>query len=130
MREPDFQQLTIRAYQHIEKLAGEIGTRGSCTNDERRGSEYVRENFQKIGLDEIEIQDFKGSPSSYSRYALAFAVALLSQLLAGLRQSEWIYAFSAMIHAVESRSRGRDGSGDLVAIPPEGGGQDRVLSQS
>jgi hypothetical protein len=102
MREPDFQQLTIRAYQHIEKLAGEIGARGSCTNEERRGSEYVRENFQKIGLDEIEIQDFKGSPSSYSRYALAFAVALLSQLLAGLRQSEWIYAFSAMIHAVSA----------------------------
>jgi hypothetical protein len=95
-------QLTDQAHAHILHLAGNIGPRGSCTSAEQRASKYVDSVFKGMNLAEIETRAFRGSPSAYARYAVTLGVALVSQIIAGLVQTWWIYSFAAGIHALSA----------------------------
>jgi len=71
-----------RALEHVRALAGEIGPRGSCTADEERAAAYAADRMRGLGLQGVAVEPFRGSPSTYRPYALAFATALLAALLA------------------------------------------------
>lgn len=87
---------------HIQHLAGEIGGRGSCSPKERQASEYVRASFEAVNLEQIQVQEFRGSPSAYARYTLVIGVCLVSQLVAAFFQASEYFVASAIIHALSA----------------------------
>jgi hypothetical protein len=95
-------QLTERACHHLEHLAVTIGPRGSCKPGERKAADYVATTFRNMGLHEIQRQDFHGSPTSYGRYGIAFAVAILSQIVAGVLKFNWAYFLAGVGHATSA----------------------------
>lgn len=96
------QQLTDRAYAHVVHLADVIGPRGSCTEGEYQAARYVASTLQDFGLRDVHTQGFSGAPTAYGRYGLAFGVALLGQILAGLIQSGWSYIAAGVIFALSA----------------------------
>ncbi|MEE9513849.1 MAG: M20/M25/M40 family metallo-hydrolase [Anaerolineales bacterium] len=96
------QQLTDRAYAHIVHLAGDIGPRGSCTQGEYEGTRYVASTLHDLGLSDVHTHEFSGAATAYGRYGLAFGVALLGQILAGLIQSGWSYIAAGVIFSLSA----------------------------
>jgi hypothetical protein len=96
------QQLTDKAYTHVVHLADVIGPRGSCTEGEYQAARYVASTLQDFGLRDVHTQGFSGAPTAYGRYGLAFGVALLGQILAGLIQSGWSYIAAGVIFALSA----------------------------
>ncbi len=96
------QQLTDRTYAHVVHLADVIGPRGSCTEGEYQAARYVASTLQDFGLRDVHTQGFSGAPTAYGRYGLAFGVALLGQILAGLIQSGWSYIAAGVIFALSA----------------------------
>jgi hypothetical protein len=94
--------LTDRAFTHIQNLSADIGPRGSCTSGELDASNYVVSAFQETELQEVQTQEFKGSPSSYARYGVALGAALISQIVAGLWQIQGLYIAAAGIHVLSA----------------------------
>lgn len=62
---------------HIEYLSKEIGGRGSCTPSERKASEYVLSQMNRIGVQAARLEPFRGAPSTYLPFGMAFGAALL-----------------------------------------------------
>lgn len=83
---------------HIQQLAGIIGARGSCTEGELRAGDYVAEQFHNAGLNKIERQSFKGSPSAYARYAVALGLALISQVMVLMLRTDWVNISAALLN--------------------------------
>lgn len=71
-----------RAYDHIRYLSVTIGNRGSCTPNEGRAAGYVNDQLLALGVSQVEFEKFRGAPSSYLPYSLAFGAALLGTLIA------------------------------------------------
>ncbi len=94
------------ALDHVRALAGEIGPRGSCTAAEEQAAEYAAAAMRCLGLQGAAVESFRGSPSTYRPFALAFATALLAALLAQLRWAQphvwlpagrWVLAAAALL---------------------------------
>jgi hypothetical protein len=96
------ERLAKHAQRHLEQLAEGIGPRGSCRPAEREAAQYVASTFHSLGLAEIHQQPFRGSPTSYGRYAVAFATAILSQILAGVLKINWAYVLAGFVHAASA----------------------------
>ncbi len=88
------------AMEHVRFLAGEIDGRGSCTPEERRAAEYAAGQMQDLGAQQVQIEGFRGAPSTYRPYALAFTAALLGTLLAWLVGGRWALAGAAVLNAL------------------------------
>ncbi len=88
------------ATDHIHHLAAALGGRGSCTPAERQAAEYVAAQMQALGLRDLRLEPFRGSPSTYRPFVLAFLVALLGTLLAWLPGGAWTLGAAALLSAL------------------------------
>lgn len=73
-----------RILDHIRYLSVILGGRGSCTPVEKRAAEHVAEQLRRDGVQDVRLEAFRGAPSTYRPYALAFGLAALGTLLAWL----------------------------------------------
>ena len=86
-----------RAMEYIRYLAEEIGGRGSCTPAERQAAEYVAEQMRALGVQQVRLEPYRGAPSTYRPYALAFTAALLGTLALWLLDGRWGMAGAALL---------------------------------
>ncbi len=86
------------AYEHIRHLSETIGGRGSCRAEQRRAAEYVREKMREAGVSRVEFEPFKGAPSTYLPFALAFAVALAGTLSVLFVENRIALTFAAILN--------------------------------
>jgi hypothetical protein len=86
-----------QALDHVHALAGDIGPRGSCTAAEGRAAAYAAEEMRRLGLKGVAVEPFRGAPSTYRPYALAFATALVAAALAFLPGWPWTLAAAALL---------------------------------
>jgi hypothetical protein len=91
----DYAQLS---FDHIQHLSETIGGRGSCTPSERRAAEYVHEKLREAGVSDVGFEEFKGAPSTYLPFTLAFSAALLGTLIALLNGSRTALAVGAVLN--------------------------------
>lgn len=91
---------TRRAIEHIRYLSQEIGGRGSCTPGERQAATYVAEQMRAFGVQEVRLEPYRGSPSTYRPYALAFTAALLGTLGLWLLGGRWMMAVAAILNGL------------------------------
>ena len=85
---------------HIHHLAADIGGRGSCTPSERAAAHYAAAQMRALGLADVRIEPFRGAPSTYRPYALAFLFALLAVLAAWLAGGRWGLGAAALLAAL------------------------------
>ncbi|MEW6032888.1 MAG: M28 family peptidase [Bacillota bacterium] len=71
--------LGARAMEHIRRLAVDVGPRGSCTEAERRGSEYARAEMERWGS-AAEVQPFRCCHT----YSLPWGLVGLLMVAAGV----------------------------------------------
>ena len=86
------------AMEHIRRLAGDIGPRGSTTPKEAEAAQYAFEVLSKEGLSPF-IEPFTSAKSAWQPYALFSALALISELLflfAGRQGAIIAFALSAI----------------------------------
>jgi len=88
------------AAEHIHHLAAALGGRGSCTPAERQAAAYVAGQMRTLGLAEVRLEPFRGSPSTYRPFVLAFLAALLGTLLAWLFGGTWPLGVAALLSAL------------------------------
>ncbi len=81
----------------IRGLAVEIGARGSCTPQQKRAGDYVMGELRRLGAREVTAEPFRGAPSTYRPFALAFGAGLLGSLLALLGGAGWPLALGAVL---------------------------------
>ena len=86
------------AYEHIQYLSETIGGRGSCTADQRRAAEYVRDELGKAGISQVDLETFNGAPSTYLPFTLAFSSALIGTLSALLMGTRTALAFGMLMN--------------------------------
>jgi hypothetical protein len=91
---------TRDALNHIRYLSETIGGRGSCTPQEHRAAVYAAEQMKRLGAQDIRIETFLGSPSTYRPYALAFSAGLLSTLLVWIIPSRWALAIASFFNVL------------------------------
>ena len=91
---------TQSAIDHIHYLSKTIGSRGSCTSDERQAAEYTAEQMRTLGVHDVRLELYKGAPSTYRPYALAFSAALLGTLGIWLYPERWMFAAAAVLSAL------------------------------
>ena len=72
---------TRKSLETIRFLSQKIGGRGSCTLQERKAGDYIADQLRALGIGNVRSENFKGSPSTYWPYALAFAAALMGSFL-------------------------------------------------
>ncbi|MGD8623419.1 MAG: M28 family peptidase [Anaerolineae bacterium] len=96
---PD-QACARRAMAHVLYLSQEIGPRGSCTAGERQAAVYAAEQMRAAGAAGVRLEPFRGAPSTYRPYALAFVAALLGALLVWLAGGRWSLAAAALLSAL------------------------------
>jgi hypothetical protein len=80
MSSPDSLQVqtAVRTwFRHIDHLARAIGARGSTTAGEARAAAYVREEFQRAGLEPL-VEPFQSAASAWRPFALAMGLALVA----------------------------------------------------
>jgi hypothetical protein len=97
---PDFETCAQRALAHIQYLSETIGGRGSCTPAERQAAEYAAEQMQALGVPEVQIEPYRGAPSTYRPFALAFLAALLGTLLVWIVDGRLVMALAATLNAL------------------------------
>jgi hypothetical protein len=86
-----FQEEAKRALEHVRHLSVKIGGRGSCTPSERQAAQYTVDQMEEMGVQNARLESFKGAPSTYRPFALAFGVALLGTLATWLGDGrEWL----------------------------------------
>jgi hypothetical protein len=86
-----FQEEAKRALEHIRHLSVKIGGRGSCTPSERQAAQYTVDQMEEMGVQNARLESFKGAPSTYRPFALAFGVALLGTFATWLGDGrEWL----------------------------------------
>jgi hypothetical protein len=74
---------------HIHHLSETIGGRGSCTPAEHLAAEYVAGQMRGLGVQDVRLEPYRGAPSTYRPYALAFGAALLGTLLVWVLGGRW-----------------------------------------
>ena len=85
---------------HIHHLSETIGGRGSCTPGELQAAEYTLEQMQTLGVQDVHLEPFKGAPSTYRPYAMAFSAALLGTLGVWLFPERWMFGLAAILSAL------------------------------
>jgi len=75
---------------------------------ERHASEYAAEEMRALGAQHVRIERFKGVPSTYRPYALAFVAALLGTLAAWLVGGRWGLAAAAVLSALGAWGMGAE----------------------
>lgn len=88
---------TQQAIGHMRHLAQEIGGRGSCTAEERQAAGYVAEQMRAFGVQEVRLEPYRGAPSTYRPYILAFTAALLGTLGVWLLGGRWMMAVATIL---------------------------------
>ncbi|HZD57871.1 MAG TPA: M28 family peptidase [Anaerolineales bacterium] len=91
---------TQHALDHIRYLSEDIGGRGSCTPKERAAAEYTAEQMRTLKAQNVRLEPYRGAPSTYRPYALAFAAGLLGALLAWIFQARWALILGALLNAL------------------------------
>mgnify|MGYP001078633332 CR=1 FL=1 len=76
------------ARKHIDFLAGSIGPRPSCRDGELEAALYAADQLTRIGIDDVQFQEFNGSPTSYGRYTLAVLITAISGYVFTLAPSD------------------------------------------
>jgi hypothetical protein len=89
-----------RAIGHIRHLSEAIGERGSCTPAQRQAAEYTAEQMRALGVDDVRLEPYRGAPSTYRPYALAFAAALLGTLGVWFAGTQPMMAVAAVLSAL------------------------------
>lgn len=97
---PDPNPLLDTALRHIHHLSETIGGRGSCTQSEARAAEYLASEMEALGLHQVRLERFRGAPSTYRPYALAFTAGLLGTVLVWSLGIRWAYALGALLNAL------------------------------
>jgi hypothetical protein len=92
-------QLAGQAYEQVVRLSEGIGPRGSCRPGEQQAAAYTAEKFRDLGLVDVQVQPFNGSPTAYGRYTVVFAAALLAQGFAALVATGWAYSLAGLVLA-------------------------------
>jgi hypothetical protein len=69
-----------KAYEHVRKLAEEIGPRGSCTPEEKRASEYIQDQFTQMGLD-TRVETFKAVTSFSWAFGLLYLLFVIAAVV-------------------------------------------------
>jgi hypothetical protein len=91
---------TQSALAHIRYLSETIGGRGSCTSEERQAAIYATKQMPNLGVQDVRLEPYKGAPSTYRPYALAFGAALLGTLGVWLLPERWMLALAAVLSAL------------------------------
>jgi hypothetical protein len=86
------------AIDHIHYLAGDIGGRGSCTPQERQAGEYVVEQLRLLGVQDVRLEPYRGAPSTYRPFALAFTIGLFGLALAATLQGRLGFILGALLN--------------------------------
>lgn len=94
---PDQDPILGTMLKHIRHLSLTIGGRGSCTESEALAAEYLASEMEALGLHEVRLERFKGAPSTYRPYALAFAIAFLGTVLVWFSADRWAYAIATLL---------------------------------
>jgi hypothetical protein len=89
---------TSIALQHIQYLSESIGGRGSCTPQARQAAGYIHAELEKLGVQQVGYQPFRGKPSAYRPYVLAFLAASTGSLLALLFGDRWALVAGALLN--------------------------------
>lgn len=97
---PQFDHIAKQATIHIRYLSETIGGRGSCTLNEKRAADYVAGVMQSAGLSTVKVEPYRGAPSTYRPYALAFGLALSGTLLAWLFPNRLVWLVTAAFHVL------------------------------
>ena len=100
---PHFDHIAQQAIIHIQHLSETIGGRGSCTPNEKRAADYVARVMQAAGLSSVRIEPYRGAPSTYRPYALAFGLALFGTLLAWLFPNRLVWLVAATLHLLGAK---------------------------
>ena len=95
-----FQAEAQRALEHIRYLSVTIGRRGSCTSAERQAAQYSVDQMDEMGVQNARLESFKGAPSTYRPFALAFGVALLGTLSIWLGEQRLWLALAALLNGL------------------------------
>jgi hypothetical protein len=82
---------------YITKLCSVFPGRGSCTLALEKAADYVLQVFQQSGMDKVEKEPFKGDPSTYRPYALAFSAAAIGSVVAVISQSALALLIAALL---------------------------------
>jgi len=91
---------TQTALAHIRTLSGTIGGRGSCTPEERRAAEYVADEMRRVGVADVRLERYRGTPSTYRPYILAFAAALAGTVLVWAAPGRGTLTAAALLSAL------------------------------
>jgi hypothetical protein len=87
---------TQKALEIIHYLSVTIGGRGSCREGERLAGEYVADQMRRMAVQDVAVEPFRGAPSTYRPFILAFSVALVGTLAGLLLGSRWALAGAAL----------------------------------
>jgi len=97
---PQLDDYTQLALDHICHLSERIGARGGCTGAERQAAEYTADQMRTMGARDVRLEPYRGAPSTYRPYVLAFLAALLGTLLVWLLHERWMMAVAAVLSAL------------------------------
>lgn len=91
------------ALRHIEHLSVDIGPRGTCTEEERRASDYCARVLHDLGY-EVRVQPFRAARSGWAPFSIGSGLMLLSLL-----------AFHLLLPAAGAFALGGPGPSTFVA---------------
>jgi acetylornithine deacetylase/succinyl-diaminopimelate desuccinylase-like protein len=91
---------TQTALAHIRALSETIGGRGSCTPKERQAAEYVADQMRLLGVADVRLERYRGAPSTYRPYVLAFAAALAGTVLVWAAPGRGTMAAAALLNGL------------------------------
>ena len=70
-----------RTLEDIRRLSEMTGGRGSCTPGELQAGEYVAGELRQLGSQDVQLESFQSTPSTYWPFGLGFAAALTGSLI-------------------------------------------------
>ncbi|HEC23241.1 MAG TPA: M28 family peptidase [Chloroflexi bacterium] len=115
--------------EHIRVLAGEIGPRGSTTENERRASEYCEQVLRRLRLTP-RLEEFISARSAYQLHLLVALLMLLSFILYPLagRISALLAALVALIGLYSEIRELRFRNNPLRRLIAKGSGQNVIAT--
>lgn len=97
------------ALRHIQHLSVAIGPRGSCTDQERRASDYCARVMRDLGYD-VRVQPFRAARSGWASFSIGSGLVLFALL-----------AFHLLMPTAGALAPGGPGPGDPAAGVPAAG---------
>lgn len=91
--EPD----THNTLEYIRHLSQAIGGRGSCTPGEFEAARFAALQMELMGVEDVRLEPYRGAPSTYRPYALAFAGPLLGTAFVWLSGAPWGLAVASAL---------------------------------